>query len=68
MTSLEIYSKITQRQKELRISDAELREIAHLSPKQWRARVSDPGKFRLNELVAVCNYLGLRLEIVKANR
>ena len=68
MTALQIYAKIAQRQKEMQISDAELREVAHLSPKQWRARVSDPGKFRLNELVAVCNYLGLRLEIVKANR
>lgn len=65
MTSLEIYSKLTQRQKELRISDAELREIAGLSPKQWRARVNDPDKFRVNELVSICNYMGMMLSFVR---
>ena len=65
MNALQIYSKITQRQKELRISDAELREIAHLSPKQWRARVADPEVFRLSEINAICNYMGMSIEFIK---
>ena len=65
MTSLQIYSKITQRQKELRISDAELREVAGLSPKQWRARTAEPGKFRISEIQAMCNYMGMMLSFVR---
>ena len=65
MTALQIYSKITQRQTELKIPTAELRKIAGLSPKQWRARVNDPGRFRVSEINAMCNYMGMMLSFVR---
>ena len=65
MTAQQIYSKITQRQTELKIPTAELRKIAGLSPKQWRARVNDPGRFRVSEINAICNYMGMVMVFTK---
>lgn len=65
MNALQIYSKITQRQTELEVPTSELRTVAGLSPKQWRARDKDPDRFRLHELVLICNYLGMMLRFTK---
>ena len=60
MTAREIFGTIRQRQTELEVTDKDLMQQAGLSPKQWRSRVNDPGKFRLLELEGISNYLGLR--------
>ena len=60
MTSIEIFGEIRKRQTELKVTDKELRRIANLSPKQWRSRSADPNSFKLGEVVAICNYLGIK--------
>ena len=65
MTALEIFGTIRKRQTELKIPTAELRKIAGLSPKQWRARVNDPGRFLVSEINAICNYMGMVMVFTK---
>jgi hypothetical protein len=60
MTARQIFGTIRKRQTEVGATDTDLMLAAGLSPKQWRSRVNDPGKFRLLELEGISNYLGLR--------
>ncbi len=61
MNATTIFGEIKKRQTEVNASDSDLMLAAGLSPKQWRSRVIDPGKFRLLELEGISNYLGLRI-------
>lgn len=60
MNAITIFGEIKKRQTEVGATDTDLMLAAGLSPKQWRSRVNDPGKFRLLELEGISNYLGLR--------
>lgn len=68
MTARQIFGTIRQRQTELEVTDKDLMQQAGLSPKQWRSRVNDPGKFRASEIGVICSYLGLRLVLTKNSK
>ena len=68
MTARQIFGTIRQRQTELEVTDKDLMQQAGLSPKQWRSRVHDPGKFRASEIGVICRYLGLRLVLTKTSK